>query len=52
MTTRSSSSGIPGLRSDGGGGVADRCFIAISTGDSPVNGTEPVSSSYMTTPRE
>ena len=24
---------------DGGSGIADRCFIAISTGVSPVNGT-------------
>ena len=26
-------------------GACERCFIAISTGVSPVNGTEPVSSS-------
>jgi len=28
---------------DGGFGVVERCFIAISTAASPVNGTLPVS---------
>ena len=52
MTTRSSSRGTPSRTSDGGGGVDERCFIAISTGESPVNGAAPVSSSYMTMPSE
>ena len=41
----SSECGTSGRFADGGSGVADRCFIAISTGVSPVNGTVPVSSS-------
>jgi hypothetical protein len=28
---------------DGGSGTTERCFIAISTAASPVNGTFPVS---------
>ena len=52
MTTRSSSRGTPSRTSDGGGGVHERCFIAISTGESPVKGADPVSSSYMTMPSE
>ncbi len=52
MTTMSSSRGMPVRRFDGGSGVCDRCFIAISTGVSPENGTVPVRSSYRTTPSE
>ena len=37
---------------EGAGGVSARCFIAISTGLSPVNGTSPVSSSKRTIPAE
>ena len=39
-------------RSDGAGGISPRCFIAISTGLSPVNGTSPVRSSKSTIPVE
>ena len=41
----SRSCGISGRFADGGSGTLERCFIAISTGVSPVNGTSPVSSS-------
>ena len=51
-TTRSRSPGTSGRSSDGAGGVSERCFIAISTGLSPVNGTSPVSSSKSTMPVE
>ena len=34
---------MSGRSSDGGSGVVERCFIAISSGVSPVNGTFPVS---------
>ena len=50
--TRSRSSGTSGLLADGGFGTAEMCFIAISTGVSPVNGTAPVSISLSTTPTE
>ena len=39
----SRSRGTSGRFLDGGSGIADRCFIAISSGVSPVNGTWPVS---------
>ena len=37
---------------DGSGGTSERCFMAISTGLSPVNGTSPVRSSKSTIPVE
>jgi len=43
MTTASRSCGTSGRSVDGGSGTCDKCFIAISTGVSPVNGTFPVS---------
>jgi len=43
VTTASRSCGMSGRSSDGGFGTCERCFIAISTGVSPVNGTWPVS---------
>ena len=52
MTTRSRSFGTSGRSSDGAGGVSARCFMAISTGLSPVNGTSPVRSSKRTIPVE
>ncbi len=36
---------MSGRIDDGGSGIAEMCFIAISTGESPVNGTFPVRSS-------
>jgi len=39
----SSSGGMSARSLDGGFGAFDRCFIAISTGVSPVYGTVPVS---------
>ena len=39
----SRSGGMSGRSRDGGRGGSERCFIAISTGLSPVNGTWPVS---------
>ena len=48
----SRSRGTSARLTDGGSGALDRCFIAISTGVSPLNGTSPVSSSYNTTPTE
>ncbi len=44
--------GTSGRSSDGAGGTSARCFIAISTGLSPVNGTSPVRSSKSTIPVE
>ena len=41
----SSSGGMSGRSFEGGCGVAERCFIAISTGVSPSNGVLPVRSS-------
>jgi hypothetical protein len=52
ITTMSSSRGTSGRSAEGGFGVVERCFIAISTGVSPSNGVLPVSSSYRTTPSE
>ena len=34
---------MPSRSFDGGSGTWERCFIAISTGVSPLNGTLPVS---------
>ena len=34
-----------GRSAEGGFGISERCFIAISSGVSPVNGSFPVSSS-------
>ena len=48
----SRSGGISGRTMEGGRGVSERCLIAISTGESPVNGTSPVSISYSTMPTE
>jgi hypothetical protein len=45
MTTMSKSRGISARFVDGGSGTTDRCFIAISTGVSPLKGTTPVNSS-------
>ena len=42
-TSESRSCGTSGRSSDGGFGTSERCFIAISSGVSPVNGTCPVS---------
>jgi len=42
-TTESRSCGTSGRSSEGGFGTSERCFIAISSGVSPVNGTWPVS---------
>ena len=39
----SRSGGMSGRSTDGGRGGSERCFIAISTGDSPLNGVVPVS---------
>ncbi len=36
---------MSGRSDEGGAGIAEMCFIAISTDESPVNGTFPVSSS-------
>ena len=41
----SRSGGTSSRSSDGGFGTSERCFIAISSGVSPVNGTWPVRSS-------
>ena len=41
-----------GRIADGGFGTAEMCFMAISTGVSPVKGTAPVSISLSTTPTE
>ena len=45
VTIRSRSRGISGRLADGGSGTEERCFIAIYTGVSPVNGSVPVKSS-------
>ena len=42
-TTMSRSGGMSGRSTEGGRGGSERCFIAISTGDSPLNGAVPVS---------
>ena len=42
-TTCSSAEGISGLIWLGGTGASETCFSAIETGDSPSNGTRPVS---------
>ena len=39
----SRSGGMSERSTDGGRGGSERCFIAISTGDSPLNGVVPVS---------
>jgi len=43
---------MSGRFADGGSGSVERCFIAISTGVSPLKGTVPVNSSYRTIPNE
>ena len=46
----SSGSGIVGSRSPAGFGTTSSCIISVSTADSQLNGTFPVSSSYATMP--
>ena len=42
-TIMSRSGGMSGRSTDGGRGASERCFMAISTGVSPLNGVVPVS---------
>ena len=51
-TNPSSSAGIDGTAADGRGTRSDRCLYAIDIAVSPVNGSFPVRSSYVTMPRE
>ena len=51
-TTASSAWETAGLSSLGGRGRSETCFRATVTGDSPSNGTRPVSASYSSTPTE
>ena len=52
MTTPSSARETAGLSSLGGRGRSETCFSATVTGESPSNGTRPVSASYSITPIE
>ena len=51
-TIASSSRGTSGLSEDGGGAFSRTCWYATATGESPVNGGVPVSSSNSSTPVE
>jgi hypothetical protein len=51
-TMASSSGGTSGLIVEGGGAFSRTCWYATATGESPVNGGVPVTSSKSRTPVE